>query len=57
MMLIWLILIIIVIIVLYDKQDIFSSSNRFERILDERLARGEITLEEYKRIKEGKKNV
>jgi uncharacterized membrane protein len=53
-MLIWIILIVVVVIVIYDKQDLFSGSNRFDKILDERLAKGEITVEEYKKIKEGK---
>ncbi len=51
MMIIWFILIIVIIIVIYDKQDLFSSG-KSNNTLDERLAKGEITIEEYNKIKE-----
>lgn len=57
MMLVWFILIVVVVVFLYDKQDLFTSTTRFDKILDERLAKGEISLEEYKKLKEAKKNV
>lgn len=52
-MFLWLFIPLILILFFYDKIDLSKKSN-FKQILDERLAKGEITIEEYNKIKKAR---
>lgn len=54
MMFIWLILIVVLGYMFLDKQNLFKK-NSFEDILNERLAKGEISIEDYKKLTDAKK--
>jgi uncharacterized membrane protein len=53
-MFIWVFVLIGLFYLFYDKVDIPRSRN-FEDILDERLAKGELTIEEYNQLKKVKR--
>jgi uncharacterized membrane protein len=54
MMFIWVFVLIGLFYIFYDKVDI-PRRRTFEDILDERLAKGEITIEEYNQLKKVKR--
>lgn len=53
MMFIWFVLAIVLVIVLIDQRDYFTKK-RTDQILDEQLAKGEVSVEEYRKIKKAK---
>ena len=55
MMFLWIFLFAGIIYFFYDKRDFLHKSS-FDEILDKRLAKGDITIEEYKHISNARKN-